>query len=448
MNTELTQELFAFIENSPTSCHTVQSAETIFKAQGFTELYEQQIWNLQPGGSYYVKRNLTSIIAFRYPGKEFGAYLIAGPHGDSPCFKIKEQPEIRVDGKYTKLNVEVYGGMALQLWADRPLSAAGKVILRTETGVRVALIDFKRDLFVIPSLAIHMNHEINNGKKMNAQIDMLPLFGGEKADFKQMVADELGTAKEDILSYDMYVYSRQKGFFFGEKNEFFAIPRIDDQQCVFSAVKAISASRNSKNVIVCAIFDNEEIGSMTKQGADSTFLAEILKRISTAAGKKEEAHNIALAGSFMLSADNAHGLHPNYPEKSDLTNKCYLNGGVVVKYSTAYATDALSAGVFRKICEGAGVPVQCYFNRSDVRGGSTLGNISNSHVSVNTVDIGLAQLAMHSPCETAGTEDTHYMIEAMKAFYGSVLALDKKNEYTVGKAKPADDLWQDISSNS
>lgn len=433
MKKEMTQQLIDFIARCPSNCHTVQTAGEMLEKEGFEELREGEIWKLSEGGKYFVKRSMTAIVAFRFPKRAFGSFSIIAPHGDSPCFRIKENPEMKVDGKYTKLNTEVYGGMHPNLWFDRPLSAAGRVMLKTAEGVRAQLVCFDRDLFVIPSLAIHMSRDAKAGENLNPQVDTLPLFGGGDADFKAMLAEELGSKKEDIVSYDMYLYNRQKGMLFGEKEEFFSSPKLDDLQCVFSALRAISDTENSENIEVCAVFDNEEIGSMTKQGADSTLLSDVLERISDAAGKSAEELKAALAKGFIVSADNGHAVHPLYPEKTDPTNRCYLNGGVVIKNSTSYATDAISSAIFKRICENAEVPYQVYFNRSDVRGGSTLGNIANTHVSMKTVDIGLAQLAMHSPFETGGADDTEHLYKAMCEFYASIIEEPKSGEFQIRK---------------
>lgn len=458
MYEEISRELFDFVKNSPTACHTVQSAKDILEQNGFEELFETDVWKLSPGGKYYTTRNMTSIAAFVYPGADYRSYSVVAPHGDSPCFRIKESPEIHVAEKYTKLNTEVYGGMALGLWLDRPLSAAGRIVVKTPYGVKSQLVNMERDLFIIPSLAIHMNRDINSGVKTNPQVDTLPLFGSGKADFMRLVAEKAGVEKEDIIAHDMYIYNRQEGTIYGENGEFIACPKLDDLQCAFSALKSLVASENPENVTICAIFDNEEIGSLTKQGADSSFLADIIERIADAAGKTHEESRAAQAGGFVVSADNSHAVHPLYPDKSDPTNRCYLNGGVVVKNSVRYATDAVSGGIFKRICENAGVPTQTYYNRSDSSGGSTLGNILNSHVSMNTVDIGCPQISMHSPYESSGISDTKHMIDAMTEFYNSCIVFDREGGFDITRAEAAQyeelpleevpemDMWQDISS--
>lgn len=338
---------------------------------------------------------------------------------------------MRVDGKYTKLNTEVYGGMQLALWTDRLLSVAGRLAVRTEKGVKSILCDIRRDLLLIPGVAIHMNRGVNEGVKLDTQKDTLPLLGGSQADLKAMVAQNAGVAPEDILSWDLYLYSRAQGTVFGGEKEFIAAPRLDDLECVFAATKAFLAGENRENVTVLALFDNEEIGSLTRQGADSTFLGDVLERVALSCGKDRQGLYRAIAGGFMLSADNAHAVHPDSPEKSDPTNRCYLNEGVVVKHSPRYASDALTAGVFQAICQKAGVPVQVYYNNSRIPGGGTLGNLSGSHVALPTVDIGLPQLSMHSPYETAGAKDLEYMVQAMEAFYQTVLTVTGQDAYEI-----------------
>lgn len=424
-------QLFDFIQCSPTASHTAATVRAMLVQAGFTQLLESQPWDLQPGGRYYTTRGMSSLIAFQVPKADFHGFSVVAPHGDSPCFKVKESPELRVDGQYTKLNTEVYGGMQLALWTDRPLSVAGRLAVRTENGVKGVLCDIRRDLLLIPGVAIHMNRGVNEGVKLDPQKDTLPLLGGSQAELKKLVAENAGVAPEDILSWDLYLYSRAQGTVFGAEKEFIAAPRLDDLECVFAAAKAFLAGENRENVTVLSLFDNEETGSLTRQGADSPFLSEVLERISLSCGKSREEHLRAIASGFMLSADNAHAVHPDSPEKSDPTNRCYLNGGVVVKHSPRYASDALTAGLFQRICQKAGVPVQVYYNNSKIPGGGTLGNLSGSHVALPTVDIGLAQLSMHSPYETAGAKDLDYMVWAMQAFYESVITQTGREEYAI-----------------
>ena len=348
-------QLFDFIQCSPTASHTAATVRAMLVQAGFTQLLESQPWDLQPGGRYYTTRGMSSLIAFQVPKADFHGFSVIAPHGDSPCLKGKEAPELRVDGQYTKLNTEVYGGMQLALWTDRPLSVAGRLAVRTENGVKGVLCDIRRDLLLIPGVAIHMNRGVNEGVKLDPQKDTLPLLGGSQAELKKLVAENAGVAPEDILSWDLYLYSRAQGTVFGAEKEFLAAPRLDDLECVFAAAKAFLAGENRENVTVLSLFDNEETGSLTRQGADSPFLSEVLERISLSCGKSREEHLRAIATGFMLSAANAHAVHPDSPEKSDPTNRCYLNGGVVGKHSPRYASDALTAGLFQRICQKADV---------------------------------------------------------------------------------------------
>ncbi|WP_099205076.1 M18 family aminopeptidase [Scatolibacter rhodanostii] len=446
MEKETTAALFRFIKNSPSAAHTIDSATSILEEQGFEEIFETEKWSLKPGGKYYFVRGMRSLTAFCYPSADFEAYSVIAPHGDSPCFRVKESPEMRVENHYTTLNTEVYGGLPLHLWLDRPLGIAGMVMVKDGKSIRTRLLDLRKHRFVIPSLAIHQNRAVNDGFKLNPQTQILPLFGGGKADFKALLAKELGVEKGNILAHEMYLYNAEEPMLYGAEEEFAASPKLDDLQCVFAGLQAFVTTTNPKNVTVFTIFDNEEIGSMTRRGADSDILSSLLSRIAFAAGKTREEQAAAIAASFMLSADNGHAAHPLYPEKSDPTNRCYLNGGVLIKTNARYATDLISAAVFREICENAEVSVQQFFNRSDVSGGSTLGNISATHVSMNCVDIGAPQLSMHSPYETTGTSDTLSLIKAMREFYGSTVFWQGSKGFTVQKAPPAE-RWTDISSN-
>ena len=432
---EISKELMDFIKDSPTAFHVVKNFSTMLEKAGFIKLNERNKWKIEQGGKYYVTRNDSSIIAFQVPDNmDFYNFQIAAAHSDSPAFKIKENPEMVEDNNYVTLNVEKYGGMLMAPWFDRPLSVAGRVIVRENSGLKPVLVNVDRDLCVIPNLAIHMNRDVNNGIKYNPQKDMIPLFGeiASKDKFDQIIANETGVAIEDIISTDLFLYNRECGTIWGADNEFMSAPRLDDVMCAFSCIKALTDNKgNNKSVNVCAIFDNEEVGSTTKQGADSSFLYDVLSRISMCLGKDSEDFIRVCASSFMLSADNAHAVHPNYKEKADPTNRPYMNKGIVIKYNAnqKYTTDAISASIFKEICKKVGVEVQSYVNRSDIPGGSTLGNISNSHVSLNTVDIGLAQLAMHSPYETAGVKDTEYMIKAVKKFYETAIMADEEGIY-------------------
>ena len=340
---------------------------------------------------------------------------------------------MEVEGHYVKLNVEKYGGMLCAPWLDRPLSVAGRLVVREGNRLVTKLVSVDRDLVLIPNLAIHMNREANDGYKYNAQKDMLPLYGMgcEKGTFLKQIAEAAGVHAENIVGSDLFLYNRMEGSIWGAEEEFISIGNLDDLQCAFASLQAFLAAEDGGSIPVHCVFDNEEVGSSTKQGAASTFLLDTLQRINECLGRTNGQYHQALASSFMLSADNAHAVHPNQADKTCPTNRPYPNGGVVIKYSAnqKYTTDGMAAAIFTRICEEAEVPYQTFLNRSDLPGGSTLGNISNTQVALNTVDIGLAQLAMHSPYETGGVKDTDYLIRAAKKFYGTSVTEESEGVY-------------------
>lgn len=435
MALEHVQELFDFIQQSPSCFHVIENVKKQLTEQGFEELCENKNWQIKEGGKYFVTRNLSSVIAFKVPTKNFKSFHIVASHSDSPTFKIKDHPEQVVKGKYVQLNTERYGGMIYSTWFDRPLSIAGRALVKTETGVATKLLNIDHDLLVIPNLAVHMDRTVNDGMKYNPQVNLLPLYGdaASKDTFNKLVAEACGTAEENIISTDLFLYNRTAPTVWGAHNEYMSCAKLDDLECAFSSLKAFLKGENSQSVSVCAIFDNEEVGSSTKQGANSTFMYDVLHRINENLGRTEEQYHTAVASSFMLSADNAHALHPNHPAISDPTNPVYLNEGIVIKHNAnqKYTTDAVSSAIFQKMCEEKNVPYQHFVNRSDVAGGSTLGNIANTHVSLNTVDIGMAQLAMHSSYETAGVLDLDYMIAGMEAFYNSAVVAQCDGAYDI-----------------
>lgn len=435
MINQVNQELFSFIESSPTAFHAVETMKQMLDAEGYQQLLESRAWELQTGGKYYVMRNGTSLLAFRIPKREFTGFQVMAGHSDSPTFRIKENPEMETEGAYVKLNVEKYGGMLCSPWFDRPLSVAGRLIVKTDTGIVSRLVKVDRDLLLIPSLAIHMNRKANEEQKYNVQKDMLPLYAmaDAKGSFQKIVADAAGVEVTDILGSDLFLYNRVKGTVWGAEREFISSGRLDDLQCVFGSLKGFLAAEEGTSIPMHCVFDNEEVGSSTKQGAASTFLQDTLLRICESLGKTPAQYRQLLASSFMISADNAHAVHPNYGEKSCPTNRPVLNGGIVIKYSAnqKYTTDGVSAALFRMICQKADVPYQVFLNRSDMIGGSTLGNLSANQVPVNCVDIGLPQLAMHSPYETAGAKDTAYLVRAAKVFYESSVQETASGEYQI-----------------
>lgn len=412
----ISRELLDFIDRSPSSFHAVKTLSDLFEEQGYTRLFEGDKWALEEGKGYYVTRNGSSVIAFRYQ-KDFDGFAIAASHSDYPCFKIKDKGELC--GEFVRLNTEKYGGMICSTWLDRPLSVAGRVIVKTEKGIESMLLDIDRDLLMIPSVAIHMNRAANDGMKYNPAVDTVPLFGGKesKGTFLEVVAKELGVEKERILGTDLFVYARQKGCVWGSEGQYVSSRALDDLQCAFATAKGFLAAKKGESIPVCAVFDNEEVGSSTRQGAASTFLADVLHRICK--GLDEEDYYRALASSFLLSCDNAHALHPNHGEYADAENKVRLNEGIVIKFNAGqkYTTDGISRAYVQYLCDKAEVPFQSYANRSDMAGGSTLGNIATTRVSVCSADVGLPQLAMHSAYESAGLKDTAYMIELTRELF-------------------------------
>ncbi len=415
--------LFDFIKRSPTSFHAVENACGILKENGFTELSESEVWNLSSGGKYFVTRNSSSLISFVLPSSTVGekSFMICASHSDSPSFKVKENPE-RKEAGCVKLNVEKYGGMLIAPWFDRPLSVAGRIAYSDGGKIKEKLVCIDRDLLMIPNLAIHMNREANDGHKVDVQKEIEPVLSlSENASLLSIVSQETGVQKEDILSHDLFLYDRSQPCSWGAEEEFISAPRLDDLECAWTNLKAFLEAENPTAIPVYCLFDNEEVGSSTRQGADSTFLSDTLERLSEKLGWSGEDYKIALSKSFMLSADNAHALHPNYAEKADPVNRPLLNGGIVIKYNAAqkYTSDAVTSAFFKMICKKAGVKYQIFTNNSNIPGGSTLGNISQNHVSIPCVDIGLAQWAMHSPYESAGAKDVGFMIKAVKCFFES-----------------------------
>lgn len=386
----MNQALFTYIEHCPTPYQAVAHTAALLREAGAAELGEQNAWRLEPGKTYYVTRNGSSLIAFRLPETaEFPGFLMTAAHCDSPCFKLRE-----------------------------------------DAGVESRLCDLREPVALIPNVAIHMNRKANDGMAYNAAVDLQPLYGlgGSKGSFRTRIAEAVGADEADVLASDLFLYNPQPGVQWGE---LISAPRLDDLQCAFASLTAFLRADPGENAVVYCLFDNEEVGSETKQGAASTFLRDVLERISAALGGTAETLRRQIAGSFLVSCDNAHAVHPNHPEYGDKTHPVRLNGGVVLKHNAAqrYTTDAVSGAVFRSVCAAAGVPVQDYVNRPDIAGGSTLGNIANTQVSLNTADIGLGQLAMHSAFETAGAADTAYLVRALKAFFETPLRMERDGVY-------------------
>ena len=417
---EVSESLIHFISKSPSVFHAVRGIKAALLYSGFTEIREEDSWHIEKGGKYVVTRNGSALIAFTVPEDGGHSFKIVASHADSPTFKIKENPEMK-DGPYVRLNVEGYGGMIMSTWLDRPLSVAGRLYVRENGHLAQKLVAVDGTMLVIPSVAIHMNRSVNQGKEWNIQKDLLPLYGlsSGKTSFMNVIAAAAKVKTEDILSHDLYLYSRVPGTVWGEEKEFLSSPKLDDLQCAFATFRGYTIGKKEEAISVYALFDNEETGSQSAAGAGSTFLHNVLTRLSLSLGYSLDETMAMMARSFMVSADNAHSIHPNHPEYADPTNRPFINGGIVIKYNAQnhYATNAYSAAYFKNLCAGVNIPTQTFTNRSDLAGGSTLGNISNTKVAMPTVDIGLPQLAMHSSYETAGTLDTAYLVNAMIEFF-------------------------------
>ena len=433
MEQEVTRRLLDFLDASPSCYHAVDNLARRLEAEGYERLREAEPWTLCAGGKYYVVRGDSSLAAFRVPGGVPAGFMLAAAHSDSPTYKVREEAEVLSAGNCVRLAVEPYGGMIARSWLDRPLSVAGRLVVRREGGIATQLVNVDRDLLVIPNVAIHMNRNANDGMKYQANVDTYPLFGdGESAGaFPEMIARCAGAAPEAVLGSDLFLYARCPGTLLGDRQQFIHAPKLDDLECAWSLMQGFLAAEDSGSLPVCCVFDNEEVGSSTKQGAASAFLRDTLRRIVLGLGGDEELLQTMLAQSFLVSADNAHARHPNHPEYADGDNCPFMNQGVVIKYNAnqRYATDGVSAAIFRRVCQEAGVPTQVYANRSDLPGGGTLGSIADTQVPVNTVDLGLAQLAMHSACETAGVRDLAWLKQAMEAYFGRTLTRDGDGNY-------------------
>ena len=416
------------LEKSYSVFHAVKNREEELEKAGYTELKEDLPFHIEKGGKYFVERNQTAIIAFRIPSSYDGlSFQISATHNDSPSFKIKPNPVLRYKNLIL-LNTEPYGGGIYNTWMDRPLSFAGRVRVKSKDRIESRLLNIDEDLLTIPNLAIHFNRTINTSRNYNPAKDRIPLLGigDESFDFNAFLAKKLNLNKEEtVLSHDLFLYSRVKPCFLGRNKEFLSSPRLDDLSSAYSALYGFLNAKENKAVDVFASFDNEEVGSLTKQGANSTFLKDVLERIAFALDGSLDELKQALSASSLFSIDNAHANHPNYPEISDKTTDVERNKGIVVKSNAnqSYTSDAFSIAVFKAIAEKAGVNYQYFTNRSDLRGGSTLGNLSNSEVSLTAVDIGLAQLARHSSTELCGSEDINSMAKMMETYFSSTLSI-------------------------
>lgn len=429
MKKKLALELVDFLYDSPSACHGVKATQKILNENGFVEIKETDKWDLQAKGKYYVIKNDSALIAFEVGTgdiEETGFRLI-GAHTDVPGFRIKPNPQMISEGKYVKLNTEVYGGPILHTWYDRPLSIAGKVSLKGSSPLKpeTRLVNINKPLLIIPSLAIHMNREVNEGYKINRQVDTLPLLGLindklEKEDYlMNIISEELQVNKEDILNFELGLYEYERGSLIGMNEELISSGRFDDLWMVFAGIKALVDSRENAATKVMICIDNEEIGSLTAEGANSTLLNNILERIALGLGKDREGYYRTLANSIMISADLAHAVHPNLGDKHDPTNRPVLEGGPVLKIaaSGSYSTDSFNGAVFAGVCEAAGVPFQKFVNRSDVRGGTTIGPVTAANLTIPVIDMGAPVLGMHSIRELASVKDNYYTVKAFTEFF-------------------------------
>lgn len=411
----------SFLEKTPSKFHTVNEMGSELRSSGYEELKENEKWQLKPGGRYYVVRNGSSMIAFAIPVSGFAPFRIVMAHVDSPCFKLKPRFEDTHEKAYVRLNVAKYGGLMVNTWLDRPLSVAGRLIIRGEDEPEVRLANIDRDAVLIPNQAIHLNHDVNKGYQYNLQKDMMPLYGDSsaKGGILRELADSAGVEVKDVIDADLYLYSRSPASVWGADNAYFSCGRIDDMECAFAGLKAAACCKAGKATAVLGVFDNEEMGSDSRQGAGSNFMYDVLVRICMSFGLSDCEIMSVLADGKAISADNAHAQHPNFSEKFDSDNAVFMNKGIVIKHTAdlRYVTDALSSGWFTMLCEKAGVPVQHFAERSDLTGGSTLGKTIVTQISMSMLDIGLAQLAMHSAYETAGTADLTYLIRAYEQFW-------------------------------
>ena len=429
MEKKLATELINFLYNSPTAYHAASSVKDMLDNDGFTELFEKDSWSLEKGKKYYLVKNDSAVIAFKVGNGDIekDGFRIIGSHTDAPGFKIKPNAEMKSEDHYVRLNTEVYGGPILYTWFDRPLGVAGRVILKGKSPLKpeVRLVNVNKPVLIIPSLAIHMNRSVNDGYAFNKQKDTLPLVGfvNEKLEKEgyliSLLTKELGVNKEDILDFDLFLYEYEKGCIMGINDEFISSGKLDDQWMVFAGVKALMNSTDIDSTKVMICIDNEEIGSLTAQGAQSNFIRRTLERISIALSKNTEEFFRALSNSLMISADLAHAVHPNLPEKHDPSNRPVLGNGPVLKIaaSGSYSTEGVAAGVFESVCKEANVPMQKFVNRSDVRGGTTIGPMSAADLCIPVVDMGAPILGMHSVRELATVKDNFYTIEAFTKFF-------------------------------
>lgn len=426
---EFSQDLIDFIDNSPSHFHAAAETKKRLLQAGFKELRLEDSWKIKKSGRYFTSKNNSAILAFTVGNKDLAesGFRLVGSHTDSPTFRIKPNPEIVVEGSYFKLNTEVYGGPIYSSWFDRPLSIAGRVNIASDNPLEPEelLVDLKKPILTIPNLAIHMNREVNTGFEYNAQKHTLPLVSMVNEEFEkenflvELLAEKLNVNCEDILDFEIFLYATEKGQIIGLDEEFISVGKLDNLAMVHASMEALIEAEGSNATNVAVAFDNEEVGSRTKQGAASPLVKNILKRINTALGNKEEDFYRALEKSFIISADQAHAVHPNFMDKTDPTNMPMINKGPVIKIAAnqAYTTDSRSSAIYEAICKKAGVPVQKFVNRSDLKGGSTIGPISSTQLNISSVDIGNALLAMHSVRELGGVKDQYYVYKSFLEYF-------------------------------
>ncbi len=428
MEKQFAQNLIDYIYDSPTAFNAVQTSKNLLLDNGFTELKMNEKWDIKVGGKYFITKNLSAMIAFVINSDDTKeGFRIIGSHSDSPTFRIKPNAQMTVENTYLKLNTEAYGGAILSTWFDRPLAIAGRVTLKSEDilSPKEEIININKPICIIPNLAIHMNRAVNDGYKYNKQKDTLPLAGliNESLEKDNILLKEiskvLNVEEKEILDFDLYLYEYEKGSIIGLNEEFISSSRLDNLSMAHASLHGLINSKGNKGINVVAIFDNEEVGSSTKQGADSNMLMNLMERVCINLGKDREDFIASIYSSFMISADLAHALHPNITEKHDPTNRPVVGGGPVIKASAnqAYTSDAFSVGVYKSICEKCNVKYQQFVNRSDERGGSTIGPISSTHLDINSVDIGSPVLAMHSIREFGSVEDHYNIYKTFVEFY-------------------------------
>ena len=428
------EELFRFLDAGVSAFHSTAAAAAILEAEGYVNCPESAAWELAPGGKYYTTRNGSAVLAWRMPKGELTGWHAAASHSDSPTWRIKQFDT--EDKVFAKAEVEGYGGMIMPSWLDRPLSVAGRILVRTENGIRSLLVHPDRALAVIPNLCIHFNRDLNNGMKYNPQVDLQPIFGEAGSTLRDALAEEAGVKAEDIVDADLVLCTREKAERVGLKGEYFMSGRIDDLECAYTTLWGFLQGEGKEDGRgdIWVMFDNEEVGSSSRQGAQGTLMANVLARVEEKLGVTREQSIRACTNSLLLSADNGHATHPNHPEKSDPAHPVTLGGGVLLKYNArqTYTTSGFTGSAFSAICQKAGVPVQAASNRADVPGGSTLGNLLGHQILIPMVDIGLAQLAMHSSMETASCIDAEYMAKAVAEFYNTPISQPKDGEWKLG----------------